>query len=94
MLEPSSSVANPIFVDGRLWGAIFAATSPARPMPADAESRISQFTELVATAIAQCAGAIRSRRVKGANRGRLAMTSDGGWFAICTTGLSNDSSTP
>jgi signal transduction histidine kinase len=46
------SVASPIVVNGGLWGAIFAATTQTRPMPADAEARIGQFTELVATAIA------------------------------------------
>jgi signal transduction histidine kinase len=46
-----SAVASPIVVDGRLWGALGAATSRTGSMPADTESRIAQFTELVATAI-------------------------------------------
>jgi GAF domain-containing protein len=47
-----SSVATPIVVDGRLWGTMVAVTSQSEPLPGDTESRIGQFTELVATAIA------------------------------------------
>jgi signal transduction histidine kinase len=46
-----SSVATPIVVEGRLWGSMTAATSRSEPLPADTESRIAEFTELVATAI-------------------------------------------
>ena len=46
-----SSVGCPIIVAGRLWGVI-AASSSAGPFPADTESQIADFTELVATAIA------------------------------------------
>jgi signal transduction histidine kinase len=46
-----SGLAGPIVVDGRLWGAVTAATTGAEPMPADGESRIGQFSELVATAL-------------------------------------------
>src|SRR6185503_19491319 len=46
-----AAVASPIVVNGRLWGAIAAGTSREEPMPADAESRIADFTELVAAAI-------------------------------------------
>jgi signal transduction histidine kinase len=47
-----SAVGSPIVAEGRLWGAIVAATTQPEPLPEDAESRIAQFTELVATAIA------------------------------------------
>jgi hypothetical protein len=47
----SAAVASPILVNGRLWGTIFSATSEDHPMPADAQSRIAEFSELVATAI-------------------------------------------
>jgi signal transduction histidine kinase len=47
-----SSVATPIVVAGRLWGVITAATSEREPLPAETESRMGEFTELVATAIA------------------------------------------
>jgi PAS domain S-box-containing protein len=46
-----SVVGAPIMVGGRLWGAMLAGTRDA-PLPADTESRIEQFTELMATAIA------------------------------------------
>jgi signal transduction histidine kinase len=47
-----SSVATPIVVEGKLWGAMIAVTSQSEPLPADTESRIAEFTELVATTIA------------------------------------------
>jgi signal transduction histidine kinase len=46
-----SSVVTPIMVEGRLWGAI-AASSRRGPFPIDTEQRMLNFTELVATAIA------------------------------------------
>jgi signal transduction histidine kinase len=46
-----STVGAPILVDGRLWGALIAATRGSEPFPEDAETRIAAFTELVATAI-------------------------------------------
>jgi GAF domain-containing protein len=47
-----STVACPIVVGGRLWGTLIAATSRSEPLPADTESRLGEFTEVVATAIA------------------------------------------
>src|SRR4051812_4302030 len=47
-----SSVATPILVDGRLWGTLIALTSNSEPLPRETDSRIGEFTELVATAIA------------------------------------------
>ena len=47
-----STVGSPIVVDGRLWGAMIAATRTDEPMPAETESRLTQFAELMATAIA------------------------------------------
>ncbi|HKR98786.1 MAG TPA: GAF domain-containing protein, partial [Candidatus Dormibacteraeota bacterium] len=46
-----SSVATPIMVERRLWGTMVAVSAQAEPLPAETESRLSQFTELVATAI-------------------------------------------
>jgi signal transduction histidine kinase len=46
-----SAVGAPIFVAGRLWGAIVAGSWHARPLAADAELRLTEFTELIATAI-------------------------------------------
>ena len=45
-------VAAPVLVDGRLWGAIVTGTTQNEPLPTETESRLSQFTELMATAIA------------------------------------------
>ena len=47
-----SAVGAPIFVDGRLWGAIIASTTLDPALPPDTEPRMSHFTELMATAIA------------------------------------------
>ena len=47
-----SSVGAPIIVEGRLWGVIHAASTREHPLPADAETGLTSFTELVATAIA------------------------------------------
>jgi signal transduction histidine kinase len=45
-----STVASPIVVEGRLWGAI--AVQSQAPLPLDTGERLEKFTELVATAIA------------------------------------------
>jgi signal transduction histidine kinase len=48
-----SSVACPIIVEGRLWGAVFVHSKQLhQPLPPDTESRLTGFTELVGTAIA------------------------------------------
>jgi GAF domain-containing protein len=52
VLGVRSAVASPVHVEGRLWGTIIAATSRDEPLPAATESRLVQFTGLVATAIA------------------------------------------
>jgi signal transduction histidine kinase/PAS domain-containing protein len=46
------AVATPILVEGRLWGAMTAGTNDDEPLPAETEARLGQFTELMATAIA------------------------------------------
>ncbi|HEX3826447.1 MAG TPA: GAF domain-containing protein, partial [Sporichthyaceae bacterium] len=46
-----AAVAVPIHVNGKLWGAI-AVSSGRGPIPPDAEVRLAQFTDLVATAVA------------------------------------------
>jgi PAS domain S-box-containing protein len=47
-----SGVGTPIVVDGRLWGVMATATDQDDPLPPEALSRLGQFTELIATAIA------------------------------------------
>jgi PAS domain S-box-containing protein len=49
-LGVASTVASPINVEGRLWGA--ATVSASEPLPPDAEERLSKFAEIVATAVA------------------------------------------
>ena len=46
-----STVASPILVEGRLWGAM-TVSAKREPLPPDTEERLANFTELVATAIA------------------------------------------
>jgi PAS domain S-box-containing protein len=60
-----SAVGAPITVDGRLWGAMIAVA--AEPLPDDTASRMAQFTELVATAIAN----IDARAELTASRARI-----------------------
>ncbi|HEY3068755.1 MAG TPA: GAF domain-containing protein, partial [Gaiellaceae bacterium] len=47
-----SSVGAPITVEGRLWGVLAVVSSSERPLPLDTERRMVEFTELVATAVA------------------------------------------
>jgi signal transduction histidine kinase len=47
-----SAIGCPIIVEGRLWGVMTAASSAEELLPADTEARLADFTELVATAIA------------------------------------------
>ena len=67
-----STVGSPIVVDGRLWGAMIAATRSDEPMPPETESRIGEFTELVATAISN----IQARSDLAASRARIAAAAD------------------
>jgi GAF domain-containing protein len=50
-----ATVGAPIIVEGRVWGVICVASNRG-PLPADTEERLVQFTELVATAIANAEG--------------------------------------
>jgi signal transduction histidine kinase len=67
-----SSVGCPIVVEGRLWGVIAASSKTPAPFPPDTESQIAEFTELVATAIANADG----RAQLDASRARLLTTAD------------------
>ena len=46
-----SAVGVPIVVDGLVWGVAVAASTREEPFPEDTETRLAQFTELLATAI-------------------------------------------
>ena len=67
----SSAVGMPIHVDGRLWGLI-AVGSGIEPLPPDTEHRMTEFTDLIATAIATA----QSRIELMASRARLVAASD------------------
>jgi signal transduction histidine kinase len=46
-----SSVGSPIVVEGRVWGALFVHSTHDEPLSPDTETRLLNFTELVATAM-------------------------------------------
>jgi GAF domain-containing protein len=56
-------VATPILVEGRLWGSMVTGTTRDAPLPPDTESRLAQFTDLMATAIANAEAHARAERL-------------------------------
>jgi signal transduction histidine kinase len=66
-----SAVGTPIVVEGRLWG-VMAVGSIEQPLSAYTEDRLAQFTELVATAVANA----ESREHLAASRTRIAAAAD------------------
>jgi signal transduction histidine kinase len=71
-LGARSGVGTPIVVHGRLWGAIVAASRRAGRLPDGTESRIGEFTELVATAISN----VQARSDLAASRARIVAATD------------------
>ena len=71
-LDVHAAVGTPIVVGGRLWGAMVAISRHPEPLPADAEARIGEFTELVATAISN----IQVRSELAASRARIVAATD------------------
>ena len=76
-----SSVGCPIVLAGGLWGVIAASSKNEAPFPADTESQIAEFTELVATAIANAESgaelaASRARVVAAADEARRRIERD------------------
>jgi signal transduction histidine kinase len=76
-----SSVGCPIVVGGRTWGVIAASTRREAPFPANTESQIADFTELVATAVSNAAAqaglvASRARLVTAADDARRRVVRD------------------
>jgi PAS domain S-box-containing protein len=65
-----STVASPIVVEGRRWGAI--AVQSQEPLPLDTDDRLEKFTELLATAIANA----ESKSELAASRRRIVAASD------------------
>jgi signal transduction histidine kinase len=67
-----SSVGAPVIVDGRLWGVIAVASTTHRTLPRETDGRLAEFTELLATAIANA----ESRAELAASRARVVATAD------------------
>jgi signal transduction histidine kinase len=59
----SSSVGVPINVEGQVWGVMVAAVTRGQRLPPDTEERLADFTELVATALANAEAREELRRV-------------------------------
>jgi signal transduction histidine kinase len=69
-LGVASTVASPIFVEGRLWGVV--SVSDSKQLPPEAEGRLEKFSELIATAIANA----ESKAELAASRRRIVAASD------------------
>jgi signal transduction histidine kinase len=67
-----STVGIPILVAGRVWGAMVVSSAEVDPLPVGTEARLMDFTELVATAIANA----ESRAELDASRARIVATAD------------------
>jgi signal transduction histidine kinase len=68
----NSSLAAPITVEGSLWGVIAVGSTLRQLLPADTEARLTSFTELVATAIANA----EARTEVAASRARIVAATD------------------
>jgi signal transduction histidine kinase len=67
-----SSVASPIVVEGHVWGGLVVHSKQTEPLPGDTESRLENFTDLVATAVANA----ESRAALAASRTRIVAAGD------------------
>jgi signal transduction histidine kinase len=67
-----SAAGAPITVDGHVWGAAIVGSTQPEPLPPDAEQRIAEFTDLIATAIA----AATTRADLIASRARIVTAAD------------------
>jgi signal transduction histidine kinase len=67
-----SAVGTPIVVGDRLWGVVIVASRRPAPLPASTESRMAEFTALVATAIVN----VEARRELAASRARIVAATD------------------
>jgi signal transduction histidine kinase len=67
-----SCAGSSIVVAGRLWGVLFCASVRSGPLPAGTESRIAEFTDLVATAISNA----ETRAELQASRARVVAAGD------------------
>jgi signal transduction histidine kinase/uncharacterized protein YoaH (UPF0181 family) len=67
-----SAVGAPVVVEGRVWGAMGVGSKTDRPLPAGTEERLTEFTALLASAIANA----ESRAELDASRARIVATAD------------------
>ena len=67
-----AAVGVPVSAGGRLWGAMVVSSTHEEPLPADTEARLTEFTELAATAIANA----EARAALAASRARIVAASD------------------
>jgi signal transduction histidine kinase len=67
-----SGVGSPIVVEATLWGVAVVASARREPLPAGSEDRIAEFTELVATSIANA----EARAELAASRARVVAAAD------------------
>jgi GAF domain-containing protein len=67
-----SAVGVPVSVGGRLWGIMAVTSTREEPLPAGTEARLADFTELVATAIANA----EAQAALTASRARIVATAD------------------
>jgi signal transduction histidine kinase len=67
-----SAVGTPITVEDHLWGVMAIASTVELRLPADTEARLAQFTELLATAVANA----ESRAGLAASRARIVAAAD------------------
>jgi signal transduction histidine kinase len=67
-----SAVGAPVVVEGRLWGAMDVGSKTDRPLPDETEERLTEFTALLASAIANA----ESRAEVDASRARIVATAD------------------
>jgi signal transduction histidine kinase len=56
-----SAVGVPIIVEARVWGVMIVASTREQPLPSETETRLSRFTELVATALANAQARVELR---------------------------------
>lgn len=70
--EITAGTGSPVTVEGRLWGTVIVFSTASRPQPEGVESRMLDFTELVATAIANA----ESRAELAASRARVVEAGD------------------
>jgi signal transduction histidine kinase len=68
----TSSVSSPIVVEGQLWGGLAVHTTQDQQLPPDTEGHLEEFTELVATAIANT----QAQSELSASRARIVVATD------------------